>query len=249
MSLGTAPCSSTPFIWLHIKKSGGQSIRQALSSPYVETRRKQARPFSALPQEEWNDNLNNFRIPLGEYDYRRMLFARDFLYPRDFHSRFKFAIVRNPYARIVSAWKYLTRRGIITFFWPRYLYRHRFENFLAILPVLWESKWNRQIATHTAPVWPDITDENGHLLLDFIGHLEDIEEDFRVIFRRLSLSSLPSFPLENANIHGQQHRQAYTRKTRRLVETLYGEDIERLGYEFEGGVVQTAAADHMRHGK
>ena len=221
-----------PFLWLHIKKSGGQSIRRAIGSAYVETARKNARPYIALPEAEWNDNLNNFRIPLGPFDYRRMLFARDYLYPRDFHSRFKFTVVRNPYARAVSAWRYLTRRGIMQCFWPRYRYRYRFTDFLAMLPDAWESKRNRPLATHTAPVWPDIIDERGTPLVDFTACLETIENDFQIIAQRLSLPEYRAFPRINHNLQSSQYQKAYNRRSRQLVEELYSQDIENLGYKF-----------------
>jgi hypothetical protein len=221
-----------PFLWLHIKKSGGQSIRRAIGSAYVETARKNACPYIALPEAEWNDNLNNFRIPLGPFDYRRMLFARDYLYQQDFHSRFKFTVVRNPYARAVSAWRYLTRRGIIECFWPRYRYRYRFTDFLGMLPDVWERKSNRQLATHTAPIWPDISDDKGAPLVDFIANLETIEEDFQVVAQQLELPTSPAFPRINHNIRPYQYQQAYSRRSRSLVEWLYGGDIENLGYDF-----------------
>ncbi|MFB6258243.1 MAG: hypothetical protein ABEH38_06090, partial [Flavobacteriales bacterium] len=74
--------SGTPsFFWLHIKKSGGESFRETFTPPYVQTKRKRNfKPFIALPKAEWNDALNNYRLPLGEYDYKRMLFAKRFLY-------------------------------------------------------------------------------------------------------------------------------------------------------------------------
>lgn len=224
--------ATPPFLWLHIKKSGGQSIRQAIGSAYVETRRKEARPFVALPRQEWNDNLNNYRVPLGNFDYRRMLFARDYLYPQDFERRFKFAVVRNPYARAVSAWRYVTRRNIIPQFWARYRYRYRFIDFLSMLPEIWANKHNRILATHTAPVWPDISDEGGSSLLDFTAHLETIEQEFPLIAERLSLPDSTAFPRVNHHAQTDLYTRAYGRRTRALVEQLYGEDIQHLGYEF-----------------
>lgn len=199
----------------------------------METQRKAPTTFLDLRREEWNDNLNNFRVPLGEYDYRRMLFAKNFLFPHDFSERFKFTIARNPYNRAVSCWKYLTRRKVIQKVWPRFRLRYRFEDFLAILPDAWASKKNRQLATHTAPVWPDITDDEGQLLVDFIGHLETIEEDFGIIARRLDLPSRPSFPQENAYTLQAPNKRTFTRKTKRMVDQLYEADIEMLGYDFD----------------
>ena len=57
--------------YLHIKKAGGTSFRQTFSPPYVQTdRSKKYKTFNSLPKEEWNDALNNYRISLGEYDYK-----------------------------------------------------------------------------------------------------------------------------------------------------------------------------------
>ena len=221
---------SRPYIWLHIKKAAGQSMRTALGASYVQTRRQSSLPFESLPKEQWNDNLNNFRVPLGAYDYRRMLFAKKYLYD-DFDARFKFAIVRNPYDRAVSCWRYLTEPV-----WrasPRYWRARRsFTYFLESLPEIWESRSDRHVATHTVPVWPDISGENGELLLDFVGRLESINDDFRVVCEKIDIP-FTAFPHVNKSEHRARcYRDAYHRTARAIVERLFAEDIERLGYEF-----------------
>lgn len=150
-----------PFIWLHIRKAGGTSLRDALGDAYVQVDRfATPTPFVALPKAAWNDNLNNYRVPLGPYEWKRMLFAKKFLYrEEEFDQHFKFAIVRNPYDRAVSAWRYLSKKW--TFTWPRQVISHyRFDHFLERLPEFWDKiATERHVATHTAPIWPDITDD------------------------------------------------------------------------------------------
>lgn len=220
-----------PVFWLHIKKSAGQSVRAALGDAYQETNRSRPSVFLALPRTEWNDNLNNYRVPLGDYDYRRMLFAKRFLFDSEatFERTFKFAVVRNPYARAVSCWRYLYSRH------PRLWRRARtylsFEYFLRSLPEIWETRSNRHIATHTAPIWPDITDESGQVLLDYTARLEQLDRDFSEIASRVGLATR-RLPHRNHRGGGADYRRRYTRKTRALVEELYGQDIERLGYDF-----------------
>ena len=51
------------FFYLHIKKAAGQSMRNFLEDVYIQTDRFDPKPFIALPKNQWNDNLNNFRIP------------------------------------------------------------------------------------------------------------------------------------------------------------------------------------------
>lgn len=224
------------FFWLHIKKSGGQSFRKTFSPYYVETDRTQNyKPFIALPKEEWNDALNNYRIPLGEYDYRRMLFAQKFLYSEEeFNSMFKFVIVRNPYSRAVSCWKYLTGVGgpLGKLAKPKkILMKYSFQRFLEELPNLWETKWDRHFATHTAPMWGDITGEQGELLVDKIYRLENVGEAIQDINQRLGLN-IDSYKHINKYTSGKPYHKYYNKTTRRLVEEYYKDDVEQLGYKF-----------------
>lgn len=172
--------SAAEFFWLHIKKCGGTSFRESFTPPYVLTKRKStdSQPFISRPKTEWNDILNNYRIPLGEFNNRRMLFAKRYLYrDEEFNAMYKFVIVRNPYDRMVSAWKYLFRKKSILA--PRFLLgspklwlmKLNFHYFLKQLPKYWMNKGNRHITTHTFPIWPDITDEEGNLLIDEIFKL------------------------------------------------------------------------------
>ena len=73
----------------------------------------------------------------------------------------------------------------------------------------------------------------------FIGRYESFERDF---FQVTDLLGIPRHPLLPWNVSGERlldngkkrHYSAYFDKTtRRLVEDLYAEDLEALGYEFE----------------
>jgi hypothetical protein len=227
------------FFWLHIKKCGGQSFRATFTPPYVQTDRRNYKPFSELPKEEWNDCLNNYRVTLGEYDYRRMLFAKKFLYSEEeFANMFKFVIVRNPYDRIVSCWKYLSQwrslkpRKVISY--PRkILMKFSLEFFLGELPELWNYKHDRHIATHTAPVWNDITDEEGKLLMDKIIKIEQINEGIEFLNQVLNLNLKQYEHVnKNKNRKNSDYRKFYSKKTQQLVEELYRDDINQLNYTF-----------------
>lgn len=63
--------------WLHIKKSGGSAIRNALQPYYtlVDRIEKPANFIQSQPSQ-YNDILNNYRVVLGEYTHKRTLFAK-----------------------------------------------------------------------------------------------------------------------------------------------------------------------------
>jgi hypothetical protein len=221
---------SKPFFWLHIKKAGGNSVREVLEDVYVTADREEVTPFIAVPKEQWNDTVNNYRMPLGKYDFKRMLFAKKYLYrEKEFDTMFKFVVVRNPYDRAVSCWQYCTRGSRKWALLNRAVPKKGFETFLRQLPEIWKSKVQRHTATHTAPVYPDITDGEGRLLVDFTAKLENIDDDFKIICRNIGIE-VREFPSVNKTQRKRPYQDFYNRTTKQLVEELYGEDIEHLGY-------------------
>lgn len=225
----SAQATTRPYLWLHIKKSAGQSIRAGLGGNYVETDRSRPRPFAELPTEEWNDALNNYRMDLQGYEVRRMLFARDYLFD-DLGERYCFAFVRNPFDRAVSAWRYLSQGAR----W-RDLHlastRRSFRRFLMLVEQQQTERTHRHVFTHTAPMWPDVSDDSGRLLLDFVGRFENLEHDYASVCRELAIQA-PSLPRRNVSDRPMSYRSAYDRETRAMVESLYGADLERFDYDF-----------------
>jgi hypothetical protein len=92
------------YLWIHIKKCAGTSIKKMLGNYYHQVE-ELGLPFIAYEKKYWNDVLNDYRVCLGPYNFKRMLFAKKFLYEEEeFDKKFKFAVVRNPYDRCVSLW-------------------------------------------------------------------------------------------------------------------------------------------------
>ena len=220
------------FFWLHIKKAGGESMRKGLGDFYKEMDRLNPKPFIALPKAKWNDAVNNFRIHLGPYDYKRMLFAKKFLYnSNEFENMFKFVIVRNPYDRAVSSWLYCTRNNWKWRIFNSTFKKRAFQYFLERLPKIWKKKTSRHTATHTRPVMPDITDNSGEILVDYIGKLENISDDFNYICDEIGIPH-HEFPVVNSSGRVKKYRNFYNKKSKKLVEQYYKNDIENFDYSF-----------------
>ncbi|ORT50697.1 hypothetical protein ST37_08230 [Vibrio sp. qd031] len=216
------------YLWLHIRKAGGTSLKEILGPSYAVSEWKYGTPFVALDKSQWNNNLNNHLVSLGEYEYKRMLFAQKFLYTeQEFAEMYKFAIVRNPYFRAVSCWKYLTKHWTLTK--PRLMMAKRsFPYFLDMLPEFWETRFDRHVSTHTAPMWQDITDEHGTVLLDDVFKLENIHNDIVTICDKLGVEQHALKKKNSSNINN--YDEYLTPKNIARIEGLYHEDIEHFGY-------------------
>lgn len=225
--------------WLHIKKAGGTSMRDAFKEFYhlQENRYTTPKPFIAIPKEQWNDTLNNYRISLGEYDYKRMLFAKKYLYSEEeFNDLYKIVIVRNPYDRIVSAWKYLFRETKGFYDLEYVKMKHSFSYFLKKLPTFFGARYKQiyhqgYIGLHCAPVWQDITDNNGKVLVDKIIKLENLKEEMDIINSNFGVNI--DFSIQKNKSNRKGHYQKYfNKKTRKMVEDIFRDDINNLGYKF-----------------
>ncbi|MFN0016984.1 MAG: sulfotransferase family protein [Pirellulaceae bacterium] len=212
--------------------------------------------FQGLSEQEIGDNMRQIapQYELGNYGVWRA--AQILLNP----NVFMFAFVRNPWARLVSA--YLNRMLTVSEISKPILRTIQtcrgaapekpleadasFEEFVDALgcerPPNFDAHWRPQ-----------------HFFLrrnrfDFIGKIESLEEDFRKVQERLrtdlALPRLNSTPYEspqfNPGFVGRlppdelrqlpafpHYRHYYTPTTRDTVGRLYAEDIRMFGYKFD----------------
>lgn len=234
--------SPPPFFWLHIKKSAGQSARRLLAPDYVEVdRSRRPTTFIAAPGAQWNDILNNFRVPLGDLQFRRALFARRHLFPQTWGQTVSFAFSRDPVRRCVSAFFNLsrdlakTRMGPVRFALTdtrrRLLPRHReFDRFLDMIEEARASGSNfhpfgLSFSTHTAPMWDDVTDEGGDLLLRYVFRLEDLIGGINLVFDECGIERRVAPLSRNANTNSRAGDFRPARAQIARIEGLYAADF------------------------
>lgn len=235
--------------WLHIKKAGGTSTRAILGDAYRgAARRGFPSCFTGRPRAEWNDILNNFRVPLGEYQFRRAQFARDFLYP-EWDRLVRLAFVREPVARCVSMFHYLYLRGTGTVGAIRTMLDCRrngersrafttsqaFDGFLELLTQRFAEPMDSvdeprglHFTTHTARMWDDVTDSDGRVLLDRIYRLEHFEAGVRSCLQEIGHSPAKGVDA-SARLNSSADRETVYRPSaaqRAIIERLYEKDFE-----------------------
>ncbi len=191
------------FMFIHIPKSGGNSINKALLEYSDE-----AISIMSHHRDPKNDfELAHPTLPTNKHsslkDYRRML-GEDRL-----DAFFKFAVIRNPWDRVISS--YFFYRPEQTFS------RRRLARFIG----------------RTEPVRNYVClDDNGRLDadIDLLIRFEALAEGFDYACEKMGLPRL-SLPHLNQSPH-THYRDYYNHETRQLVEKQFAEEIEYGNYSF-----------------
>lgn len=190
------------FAFIHIYKVAGTSIRSALA-PYA--------PPSLLGRIS-RGRLGSLPAHLSAQEARQRLGADRF------DSLFTFAFVRNPWDWQVSLYQYMLNE--------RDHRQHETVKQLGSFDRYIEWRVREDRKTQSAFV----TDDDGDMLVDFIGRYETVHEDFAEVCRTVRVDA--SLPHLNASRTSRDYRGWYTPRTRDLVGDCFAEDVERFGYDF-----------------
>lgn len=198
------------FIFAAIPKTGTHSVRRALREHLGEEDMEQVGLFvqKKLPIPE----LARFK-----HGHLTLAQVRPHLPSGEFESFFKFAFVRNPFDRFVSYCSFITRQQGQFDRDPKAVMRHFVVN----------PPWNHILFQPQADF---VTDENGKLLTDELGRVEQMQESYDRIAARIGI---PTAPLERANSSRRgDYRQYYDDELAEGVGELYARDLALFGYEF-----------------
>ena len=210
------------FIFVHVAKSAGLSLRDALCD-YVEEPehfriQRQAKLVNGKPNTlyaMWKEALIHptavqIRKELGE---------------SPFDSYFKFAFVRNPWDLQVSMYHFILKETG---------HRHHqtvkaMANFADYLE--WVVATPKPFAKGATKFQKDmLCDHQGRVLVDFVGRYETLGTDFEYLCQRLGIRA--SMLHLNQSYH-RDYRCYYDKKTQDLVADFFKEDIALFGYNFD----------------
>lgn len=215
---------SHQFIFLHIAKVAGISIREALKGYTQEPDRfkikRPPRHVNGQPNPlytAWDAALTHATAR----ETRKALGAT-------FDSYYSFAFVRNPWDWQVSMYHFLLKETDN----PRYEEVKALSGFEAYLEWVIATR-NPYPKGATRLQSEMITDETGQIMVDFVGRYENLAADFATVCRTLHIRA--ALPHLNQSRH-RDYRTYYSERARKLVETHYQADIELFGYTFEGTI-------------
>lgn len=148
--------------------------------------------------------------------HEKHLWVHDFEQEFDSLEEFKFwTVVRNPYDRIRSMWKYRLQKGDCN---------HSFEEFLRNTV---SSKKGRNLR----PQSEYMKDKEGRPHIHCVMHFENFSEGLRVFGEKIGVPDLAqNLPQINVNTYENNLVDAYTDEMMEIVRNLYASDFEMFGY-------------------
>jgi hypothetical protein len=138
-----------------------------------------------------------------------------------FGAYFKFAVVRNPFDRAVSQFRYMQRRPDLRAF-VGMDDDASFTDYLGLVQEKRHVQWEPQCSF--------LYDEDRTPLVDFVGRFEALDADMAEVFARLGIAC-DVLPHSNSS-ERTGYRDYYGPGTRVEVEEMYEDDLDRLGYAF-----------------
>ena len=180
------------FIFVHINKTAGSSIEEALGLRF---RHRTARQII----EE-----------IGPGKWREC---------------FTFAVVRNPWDKVVSHYSYRVETN----------QTGMGDGKMGFADWVRESYGRRNPVFHDKPLmfmpqvdW--ISDEKGRILVNFVARFENLQADFDTVCERIGRQQVP-LPHRKQSKHGD-YRDLYDAETRGIIGDWFRRDIEQFNYTF-----------------
>jgi len=206
-------CHTFRTIFVHVPKTAGQSIEMVFLNKLNLTWHQRA-PLLLRPN----------RDPTQGPPRLAHLYADEYVTcghtsAEDFAAYFKFAVVRNPWARAVSEYKFAYQ--------PRMTFGPFLDNVVAHRRAVVEER-------HIDPQRRYLAAEDGRILVDWVLRYETLADEFLEVSRRI-FGETVTLPKVNVSRDRADYRTFYDDDGRQLIADIYRDDIETFGYQFDEG--------------
>lgn len=204
----TGVLKTNPIVWLRTPKTASSSIKAILSS-----------------QDRVIDWTANPTVPIESTDSARKIicvaasakskFANQ--YPKIWEEAFKWAVVRNPFEKTLSAWNYLED-----------INEKPLLELLESPPRLEEDK---TAYTHFSMGQFDLLSDDGHTVVDKVIKYENIDSELSALFDIFGLE-FRGLPKVNQTISRTTY-ESLTFAEREAIRQRFQKDFEEFGYDVE----------------
>jgi hypothetical protein len=197
------------FLYVHIYKVAGTSITKSLRST----------GFNFYEMLEYKTltklNFSPRYCPLPHHP--KAIDIRNEIGITKYNKLFKFTFVRNPWDWQVSLYNFMLQNK--NHFQHNLVREMNFEEYI---------DWK---ITQKYDLQKDfITDDNGEIIVDFIGKFENLNSDFQKIGKHIDLSL--ELPHLNQSKRKKDYRSYYNKRNKELIAKYFEEDIDLFEYSF-----------------
>lgn len=201
---------SKKFIFIHIYKVAGSSFRHTLGHYAILKSRKNI--LRGIINKKYRISGSDFSGHITAAELKSLI-------PDNiFENYFKFAFVRNPWDWQVSLYHFARQKS--THWQHQHIGKMTFEEYI---------DWRVEKDLHTQKEF--VCDDKGEIIVDFIGKLENLQDDYRKICNMINVP-YSELPKKNSSIH-DDYRSYYNSKTIDIVAKAFEDDILTFNYSFE----------------
>ncbi len=202
-------------IFIHIPKNGGASIEKLIWSDM------EARSEDELWMGYKTPHHNAYQTGALQH-----LFATNIIRAvglKTYQEYFSFSMVRNPWDKAISQFLYLQKRHDLRSFLdvPRHV---SFKSYL--------EKIQEKPHVHWQPQYLFLTDDQGEIIVDYIGRFEDYASSVAHILGRLDIAKSEELPHLNRSSRSPYYHY-YDDESREMVAEIYARDIQLFDYSFD----------------
>ena len=215
------------FLFVHVAKTGGSSIRASLAK----LRRRDPAFVPSLVCDQLS-RLTKHTIGAKLPRHAPAVAAHESLPLSLFDSLFKFAFVRNPWDRLVSAYCHFERERTDILQAQKIHSFNTFVQWITTDGLTYRGPRHTLVHAFARPQHQHFIDLQGNHLLDFVGRYERLSQDFEIVKSFIDASEV-SLPHRRRSTRNDDYRRHYCDISADHVARFYEQDIELFGYRFD----------------
>ncbi len=217
------------FIFVHIPKTAGTSINEALTREPTITSQKIKRKLKHLPSLINPNQPTHPKLITPKVEkHAKAIKIKQKVGNTLWDNYFTFSFIRNPWDLMVSSYKWWLQKAHM---WPHLAQDIKYiKNMDGFKTFLKSPYGTNMINEHQGTIMDWLTDEKDTVIVDYVGKFETLEKDFRKICKKLAINE-PALPRINVT-NRYDYRNYYDYESRQWITERFSKTIEQFGYTF-----------------